>query len=236
MWSDVQESEPSASWLDLPENGWGALIGWAAGLDNLRRRPSSDAGRTITGYTERGGKQQPFEEPFTAADRQGIDDDIDRYLRDAGLPPRPRASRGVDPQASAPSSRWSRYVPAELPKAVLAARVVERPAARGFSSRPVFGSMTGMSTRRTTMLGEASGPGPIVPGPRRQPGRSCPRSSSTVSARPGTGCSRRSAGPCSCPCRRRAPAGSPGKHSGSPRRARGTSRHPSRRRHGHGGG
>ena len=25
MWSDVQESEPSASWLDLPENGWGAL-------------------------------------------------------------------------------------------------------------------------------------------------------------------------------------------------------------------
>ena len=90
MWSDVQESEPSASWLDLPENGWGALIGWAAGPDNLRRRPSSDAGRTITGYTERGGKQQPFEEPFTAADRLGIDDDIDRYLRDAGLPPRPR--------------------------------------------------------------------------------------------------------------------------------------------------
>ena len=23
MWSDAQESGPSASWLDLPENGWG---------------------------------------------------------------------------------------------------------------------------------------------------------------------------------------------------------------------
>ena len=54
MWRDAQESGPSASWLDLPENGWGALIGWAAGLDNLRRRPPSGAGGTITGYTGAG--------------------------------------------------------------------------------------------------------------------------------------------------------------------------------------
>ena len=78
MWSDVQESGPSASWLDLPENGWGALIGWAAGLDNLRRRPSSGAGGTITGYTERGGKQQPFEEPFSSFVAVGPGREADR--------------------------------------------------------------------------------------------------------------------------------------------------------------
>lgn len=89
MWSDVQELEPSALWAELPENGWGALIGWAAGKGNLRRNHSSDAGRTVTGYTERAGVREEFEEPFTAADRQIVDDDINKYLRDAGLPPRP---------------------------------------------------------------------------------------------------------------------------------------------------
>ncbi len=89
MWSEVQEAEPSASWVELPENGWGALMGWAAGRENLRRHPSSDTGRVVTGYTEHAGVRRYFEEPFTAADRQGVDNDIDVYLGDAGLPPRP---------------------------------------------------------------------------------------------------------------------------------------------------
>ncbi|MET3934890.1 hypothetical protein ABIE00_002936 [Arthrobacter sp. OAP107] len=90
MWSDVPEAGPSASWVKLAENGWGALMAWAAGEDNLRRHPSSDAGRTVTGYTEGAGERTPFEEPFTSADRQGVDDDFDMYLREADLPPRPR--------------------------------------------------------------------------------------------------------------------------------------------------
>ncbi|MDF9752786.1 DUF5956 family protein [Arthrobacter sp. ES3-54] len=90
MWSDVPEAEPSAAWVELTENGWGALMGWAAGAENLRRRPSSDSGRTVTGYTEQAGVRRHFEEPFTAADREGVDDDIDEYLRAADLPPRPR--------------------------------------------------------------------------------------------------------------------------------------------------
>lgn len=90
MWSEVQEGGPSTSWVELPENGWGALMGWAAGRDNLRRSPSSDVGRTVTGYIEDAHGRTPFVEPFTAADRESIDDDIDMYLRDAGVPPRPR--------------------------------------------------------------------------------------------------------------------------------------------------
>lgn len=62
----------------------------AAGAENLRRHPLSDEGRTVTGYTETAGVRESFEEPLTAADRAGIDDDIDAYLRDADLPPRPR--------------------------------------------------------------------------------------------------------------------------------------------------
>jgi Family of unknown function (DUF5956) len=37
MWSDAQDAEPTASWVELPENGWGALIGWVAGRGNLGR-------------------------------------------------------------------------------------------------------------------------------------------------------------------------------------------------------
>lgn len=90
MWGEVQEAEPSASWVVLSENGWGALMGWAAGRENLRRHPSSDADRVVTGYTEHAVVRHHFEGPFTAADRQGVDDDIDAYLRDADVPPRPR--------------------------------------------------------------------------------------------------------------------------------------------------
>lgn len=90
MWSEVQEAEPSASWVELPENGWGALMGWAAGRENLCRHPSSDADKVVTGYAEHAGVRHDFEVPFTAGDRQGVDDDIDSYLRDADVPPRPR--------------------------------------------------------------------------------------------------------------------------------------------------
>ncbi|HEX9229349.1 MAG TPA: DUF5956 family protein [Arthrobacter sp.] len=90
MWNDVREGEASASWVQLPENGWGALIGWAAGRDNLRRCPSSDAGKTVTGHIEDANGRTPFEEPFTAVDREGVDVDIDTYLGAADVPPRPR--------------------------------------------------------------------------------------------------------------------------------------------------
>lgn len=90
MWSEVQEAEPSASWMELPENGWGALMGWAAGSENLHRQPSSDADTMVTGSTEHTGVRHHFEVPCTAVDRQGVDDAINSYLREADVPPRPR--------------------------------------------------------------------------------------------------------------------------------------------------
>ena len=90
MWSDVRDTKALGILGAAARERLGALIGWAAGRDNLRRHLSSDAGRTATGCIEHPGVQQPFEEPFTTADRQGVDDDIDVYLLDADLPPRPR--------------------------------------------------------------------------------------------------------------------------------------------------
>lgn len=57
----------------------GALMGWAAGRENLRRHPSSNASKTVTGYTGHTGVQQLLGLPFAAADRQGLEDDIDIY-------------------------------------------------------------------------------------------------------------------------------------------------------------
>ena len=76
--------------MELPENGWGALMGWAAGSENLRRQPSSDADRMVTGSTEHAGVRHHFEGPLTDVDRQGVDDAINSYLREADVPPRPR--------------------------------------------------------------------------------------------------------------------------------------------------
>jgi hypothetical protein len=90
VWSDAREAEPSSFWVELPDNGRGTLMGWVARRETLRRHPFSDAGRAVTDYIEHAGVQQPFEQPLTAADRQGVDDDIDLYLLDADLTPRPR--------------------------------------------------------------------------------------------------------------------------------------------------
>ena len=47
MWSDVQESEPSASWLDLPENGWGRpSAGQPAWTTYAAARPRTPAGQS----------------------------------------------------------------------------------------------------------------------------------------------------------------------------------------------
>jgi Family of unknown function (DUF5956) len=91
MWTDVSVVESNSDrWAELEENGWGALIGWAAGTANLRRRPSSDEGRSVTVTVERGGAAIASVEPFTTDDRIIVDDSIDEYLQEAGVPARPR--------------------------------------------------------------------------------------------------------------------------------------------------
>lgn len=83
--------DDQAGWAEVDENGWGALLAWAAGPENARRRPTTDDGRTVRVATERNGVVTgPLLEPFTAYDRDIIEDGVNWYLEDAGVPPRPR--------------------------------------------------------------------------------------------------------------------------------------------------
>lgn len=89
MWDDVPEGVQGDRWAELDDNGWGALIGWYAGVQNLRRQPVNDTARTIlVTRTSVSGTAQT-EEPFSPADRALIDEEANSYLADAGVPPRP---------------------------------------------------------------------------------------------------------------------------------------------------
>ena len=68
MWDSVPEGLPARGWAELDENGWGALIGWAAGPENLRRGPrQDDSARTVAvTRTDRGGNVVKSVEAFTA--------------------------------------------------------------------------------------------------------------------------------------------------------------------------
>lgn len=105
MWDRVRIDEPTDRWAELDETGWDALIAWAAGPQNLRRVPGSDAGRIVSVTRTRGGVTEQFEEPFTQDDRRLVDDSVDEYLAEAGIPSRPRGYRWFirvpDPYGSA---------------------------------------------------------------------------------------------------------------------------------------
>lgn len=93
MWDLVLIAEPTDRWAELEETGWDALIAWAAGPQNLRRVLNSDVGRTVSVTCTRGEMTEQFEEPFTEDDRRIVDDSVDEYLADAGIPSRPRGYR-----------------------------------------------------------------------------------------------------------------------------------------------
>jgi hypothetical protein len=66
------------------------LAAWAAGTENIRRYPVDDTSRQVRVTTETGSSTETRFDPFTTADRQMIDADIESYLADAGVPAPPR--------------------------------------------------------------------------------------------------------------------------------------------------
>lgn len=94
MWESIPAGRPDEGWAELDENGWGALIGWAAGPENLRRGPADDSNRTVTvTRTGKDGSVTESAEAFTAGDRRTVDDDTNSYLADAGVEKRPGGFR-----------------------------------------------------------------------------------------------------------------------------------------------
>lgn len=90
-WNDFRTLEDPAGWAELEENGWGTLLAWAARPENTGRFPATDEGRTVRVECERGGViAGPWLEAFTPEDRDGIEQDINFFITDAGVPARPR--------------------------------------------------------------------------------------------------------------------------------------------------
>lgn len=90
-WDEVRALGDEAGWAEVDENAWGTLLAWVAGPENARRRRATDDGRTVRVVVERAGvAEQHSTEPFTVYDRDLIEDGINPYLEEAGVPPRPR--------------------------------------------------------------------------------------------------------------------------------------------------
>lgn len=89
-WDEVADGGPEQGWTELPETGWGMLAAWAAGTENIRRYPVDDTGRQVRVTTETGTSTETRFDPFTTSDRQAVDEDIESYLADAGVPAPPR--------------------------------------------------------------------------------------------------------------------------------------------------
>ena len=90
-WACPEPAAAPAGWILATENGWGALTVWAAGEGNFVRVPIADRDRhgiVVHRQADGSGRREPF--VLTKADLASIDDDIDTYLADADLPPRPR--------------------------------------------------------------------------------------------------------------------------------------------------
>ncbi|WP_338112569.1 DUF5956 family protein [Paenarthrobacter ilicis] len=90
-WACPELSETPQDWIVATENGWGALVLWAAGPDHsarVRAAPGPRYGVMSRRLPEGGEESRPYK--LTAADLSLIDDDIDEYLAEAGIPPRPR--------------------------------------------------------------------------------------------------------------------------------------------------
>ena len=90
-WASAELAEAPAGWILATENGWGALVVWAAGQGNFVRVRAAAGERygTVVHRLQNGSERlEPF--VLTEPDLESIDDDIDSYLADAGLPPRPR--------------------------------------------------------------------------------------------------------------------------------------------------
>ena len=91
QWACPESAAAPSGWILATENGWGALAVWAAGAGNFVRVPSADRDRHgIVVHRQADGSERRELFVLTKAHLTSIDDDIDTYLADAELPPRPR--------------------------------------------------------------------------------------------------------------------------------------------------
>jgi hypothetical protein len=76
----------------LPDNGWGATITWEAGPERAGRVADDVSAYHVVERTRAGNSRVVAERrtvPRTAADQDIIEESVNDYLAEAGIPPRP---------------------------------------------------------------------------------------------------------------------------------------------------
>ncbi|MDJ0311962.1 DUF5956 family protein [Arthrobacter sp. H35-D1] len=89
MWDDVKPTNSEQGWEPLPENGWFALMAWVAGPANVGRAAQSDEGRAVRVVHVHDGVEPRTVEPFAEGDRRSVDESVNEFLLEAGVPARP---------------------------------------------------------------------------------------------------------------------------------------------------
>jgi hypothetical protein len=94
MWDSYPVGRRPLGWIELSENGWGAIAAWFAGPENVVREPIGERTDQVRMTCEKAdGTITSRTETITGEDVQDIEDGIDSYLLDSGLPARPRGYR-----------------------------------------------------------------------------------------------------------------------------------------------
>ena len=116
MWDDVAVVEHPPTDLtdsatEAPETGYGALVVWCAGPAHTVRVPQRDlaAHHVVIETSDAAGAITRNERPRNQADQDEIDADLNDYLSDAGIAPRPAGYRWfitVPPTIDPPERLW----------------------------------------------------------------------------------------------------------------------------------
>ncbi|MFL4479114.1 DUF5956 family protein [Paeniglutamicibacter sp. ORCA_105] len=94
MWDSYPIGDRPLGWIELNENGWGAIAAWFAGPENVVREPMGERSDLVRVTCETAdGTSSCWTETITGEVVQDIEDGIDSYLRDSGLPGRPHGYR-----------------------------------------------------------------------------------------------------------------------------------------------
>ncbi|MEV5819553.1 DUF5956 family protein [Micromonospora haikouensis] len=95
-WDDVPLSPTPPTgdeYVELPENGWGGLVGWCAGPARLVRIPDQVEAHTTRVFCSSPAGDEQYSRPRTQEEQVDIDADINGYLHDCDVPARPAGYR-----------------------------------------------------------------------------------------------------------------------------------------------
>lgn len=94
MWDNYRIAACPLDWIELSENGWGAIAAWYAGPAHVVREPMgvrTDQVEVTCEYPD--GSSKSWTQTISPSEVEEIEKDIDSYLHDSCLPPRPHGYR-----------------------------------------------------------------------------------------------------------------------------------------------